>query len=608
MHPIAKIRFALVAVVTLFVLPLPAHADRVLNVPLAEQQHNEWCWAGSSDAVLRYYATQVNQCDMADFAWSREDCCGNEEFAWDHPCNEPNYMYGQPGSIQDILDKWGRTSDPQGSHLAKAVIAVEVNAGRPFILRYGWKPEGGHFIVGRGLVDDLVYLMDPWPGNGYSITDYDAVVSSDTHDWTHTLKMKEDARALVLAHSGVSACFSADATMACPEPGEEFHGQDGNHVATSAPLLFYDQADGTVLDQNTGLIWQQADDGTGRTWDQATTHCADLELGGRTDWRLPTRFELLGIVDHGGAENGLRPVFQGRPQKYWTATQSVYEAPDYAWFVDHETVGISNFGQKQNTYLARCVSGDPVAAGEYTRQGDVVIDAATGLTWQQGYQVDVTWQQALRYCDVLELGGHDDWRMPSIREMQSIVDDTRSAPALDPVFDSGRTATGFYWTGTTASWLASGAWVVGPYYGATPSANAKSMQINYIVRCVRGFGDMEDRHNLQMQVNGPGRISNNQQDAACGNTCTLPLLPTGTQVKLTAQANEGAVFVNWTEGGAEVSDNASLTVDMTDDRTLVANFQASDPQAIPTLSEWGMIALALLFMAAFSRVRGHRGW
>ena len=74
----------------------------------------------------------------------------------------------------------------------------------------------------------------------------------------------------------------------------------------------------------------------------------------------------------------------------------------------------------------------------YTDNGDgTVTDNCTGLTWQQATAAGTySWAQALRYCEDLELGGETDWRLPNVRELQSIVDYGRYNPAIDPVFSA----------------------------------------------------------------------------------------------------------------------------------------------------------------------------
>ena len=60
------------------VLGLAQHsgaAMKSLAVPLVVQSQNQWCWAGTSNAVLRYLSKNISQCYIADFGWTRKDCC-----------------------------------------------------------------------------------------------------------------------------------------------------------------------------------------------------------------------------------------------------------------------------------------------------------------------------------------------------------------------------------------------------------------------------------------------------------------------------------------------------------------------------------------------------
>jgi hypothetical protein len=82
-----------------------------------------------------------------------------------------------------------------------------------------------------------------------------------------------------------------------------------------------------------------------------------------------------------------------------------------------------------------------------------------------GSDSGMIWEQALGYAESLVLAGHEDWRLPHAKELQSIVDYTRSpattgSAAIDPVFDvtpivdeGGGEDYPFYWTSTThANW------------------------------------------------------------------------------------------------------------------------------------------------------------
>lgn len=61
---------------------------------------------------------------------------------------------------------------------------------------------------------------------------------------------------------------------------------------------FVDNGDGTITDNATGLMWQQADDGTTRDWENSLLYAEDLTLGGYSDWRMPNAKELHSILDY----------------------------------------------------------------------------------------------------------------------------------------------------------------------------------------------------------------------------------------------------------------------------------------------------------------------
>jgi len=165
--------------------------DVVLGVLECFQEHSSWCWDGGSQAVLEYYGTFVEQCVIANWAWSRSDCCGSSEFYWDHVCNQGNFLYSTSGSVQAILSHWGVSTVVVASSLSNGTAVSELDARRPFVIRFGWASGGGHILVGYGYEDDGLYLnyMDPWPGNGYTTSLYTWVVESPGHHtWTHTLR------------------------------------------------------------------------------------------------------------------------------------------------------------------------------------------------------------------------------------------------------------------------------------------------------------------------------------------------------------------------------------------------------------------------------------
>ena len=128
-------------------------------------------------------------------------------------------------------------------------------------------------------------------------------------------------------------------------------------VTAGAPNLenYTDNKDGTVTDNVTGLMWQQAVPATRYTWASAVVLCPTLTLAGHSDWRLPSRIELVSIVD---VEQS-NPTISG---KYFPSTPAYSfwsSSPDAglssnAWLVAFY-VGNTNSYDVSNTSYVRCV-------------------------------------------------------------------------------------------------------------------------------------------------------------------------------------------------------------------------------------------------------------
>ncbi len=124
----------------------------------------------------------------------------------------------------------------------------------------------------------------------------------------------------------------------------------------------------------------------------------------------------------------------------------------------------------------------PGLAAAFTAGNGAVSDERTGLVWQQQDDGQTrTWEAAISYCEGLSLAGQSDWRLPNIKELESITDDGRYNPSIDPIFTGTQASN--YWSSTTYALYVSLAWSVNFYFGYVYGL-VKSLY--YYVRCVRG--------------------------------------------------------------------------------------------------------------------------
>lgn len=120
--------------------------------------------------------------------------------------------------------------------------------------------------------------------------------------------------------------------------------------------------------------------------------------------------------------------------------------------------------------------------GRYMASNGVVLDTKTLLRWEQAApKSPVPWTTARDYCAMLNLDG-GGWRLPSMKELQTIVDRSDISPTIDPdAFPN--TPIDFFWT--SSDWAAnpvSAAWVIGFSDGYTGS---RSKTTSAYPRCVR---------------------------------------------------------------------------------------------------------------------------
>ena len=275
--------------------------------------------------------------------------------------------------------------------------------------------------------------------------------------------------------------------------GESYNGQDAQYEGLQP--AYQDNDDGTVTDLNTGLMWLQ-DPGEKTTYAEAIKTLETYTYAGYDDWRLPTIKELYSLTNFSGLDpsglsrsnvDGLVPFIDSVVFVFRYGDESGgARVIDSQWLTSNiygSTVmsGEScffgfNFADgrikcyplerigSSGGYFALFVRGaENYGENDFQDNRDgTITDQATGLTWTQSDNGDgVLWVEALTYCEGLSLGGSEDWRLPNVKELQSIVDYDRSpditgSPAIDPIFnltpitnEAGQTDYAFYWGSTT---------------------------------------------------------------------------------------------------------------------------------------------------------------
>ena len=258
-------------------------------------------------------------------------------------------------------------------------------------------------------------------------------------------------------------------------------GEDSDY--TINPPSYTDNGDGTVTDNNTGLMWQQEDDDIQRTWDEAVSYSEGLSLAGHTDWRLPDVKELKNIVSLGNYNPAIdRTYFPNTNSSYYWSFTTLVGYPSGAWLVYFYDGYVVNY-YKWDSYYVRCVRGGTNTA-DFIDNGDgTVTDNVTDLMWQQeDDDIERNWDDAITYCEAFSLAGHDDWRLPNYKELSSIIDYNLFSPAIDGTYFLD-TNSERYWSSTACMSCPYSAWDVNFSYGLISKYDKLG---NYYVRCVQG--------------------------------------------------------------------------------------------------------------------------
>ena len=307
-----------------------------------------------------------------------------------------------------------------------------------------------------------------------------------------------------------------------PISGEAFYGQDAQFTHTT-PVYTLSSDGKTVKDEITGLTWQKSYDSGTYYWASIQTVVDNLNnqnYGGYSDWRVPTIKELYSLWDASvgwpyidtdyfdityTSEQELSHAIFWSTDKYTGVMGNISangETPgaELAFGVNFGTGHIKSYSIKVGPkHQVRCVRGNlSYGVNLFQNNNDGTIsDLATGLMWQQndnGSGID--WEDALAYAQTQNNAnylGHNDWRLPNAKELQSLVDYKRSpyatntanvGPAINALFsctsilnDGGKADYPYYWTSTSAMSMANGsypsAWYVA--FGQAEDGNGENL-------------------------------------------------------------------------------------------------------------------------------------
>ena len=105
----------------------------------------------------------------------------------------------------------------------------------------------------------------------------------------------------------------------------------------------------------------------------------------------------------------------------------------------------------------------------------------------------LNWQDAVDFCKELEFAGHADWRLPSRKELESLVTNTQLAPALTENHPFLIEKSDYYWSSSTYADRTDRAWQIYTGNGGTDFSRVSlNLEVNEIENFVgHGYADME---------------------------------------------------------------------------------------------------------------------
>lgn len=248
-----------------------------------------------------------------------------------------------------------------------------------------------------------------------------------------------------------------------------------------------DNKDSTVIDKKTGLTWEICVERECSNYDyfDAKERCDTLNKAGKK-WRLPTKMEL--VISYNYEENSfITPIYENTDRAgktnidIWSST-GAEKGDRYTLF---------GWSSKTSSLGVNCVSGQIIDNFFIDNKNGTVTDKVFKLMWQKcsigqdnnylcsGEATKHTWEDASKLCKNLKLEGKK-WRLPTVIELQTIVDYKRFTPWINSRFFPN-THSNAYWSSSMLAQSTNSAWLI--EFG-TDYMYTGNKPYDYYVRCV----------------------------------------------------------------------------------------------------------------------------
>ncbi|MBU2938519.1 DUF1566 domain-containing protein [Lacinutrix sp. C3R15] len=306
------------------------------------------------------------------------------------------------------------------------------------------------------------------PRNDKQLPSIEEVLATLNSQDNKEIKLSE--KNYVLPTTGQVKTYDAvGKTLSNLQPGDAFYGQDGNYQS-GENMSYTDHGNGTVTDNVTGLMWAQEQSTEAKGWVEAAAYCENLTLGGYTDWRLPSIKELWSIRNQSTGWPYIDTEYfhlvssdgkEQREQHTWSSNfylVNTAESKKRVAFIVNDWTG--HIKALDGRRYVRAVRGGIYGVNDFIDNGNnTITDKATGLMWSKtDSKTGMHWEEALAYAEDSEFAGYTDWRLPNVKELQSIVDYSGIFPAIDTTYfdiskitnEAGNKDYPYFWTSTSA--------------------------------------------------------------------------------------------------------------------------------------------------------------